>query len=260
MVTAATRQQIEIPYPETDDPTLVLRTGPCRVRFSASEGTAWVGGTYEDPTGALPLQARGGPTTVLSQSFEPAAFTGMALPRLDLAFARSRPFALEIQTGAGENAFDLGGLPLSRVSVKAGAGRYEIDFATPNPTAMATLELSAGAGAIAAKHLANANFTTLRFGGGVAACTLDFSGQLLRDASARIDAGLGSVDITVPALTPARVVTKAFASARRSSGGFVSQGDTYYTRPGLQGAHPLLDIEVWLAFGALNLATSSLGV
>src|SRR5581483_6987022 len=83
-------------------------------------------------------------------------------------------------------------------------------------------------------------------------CTLDFSGQLLRDASARIDAGLGSVDITVPALTPARVVTKAFASARRSSGGFVSQGDTYYTRPGLQGAHPLLDIEVWLAFGAAD--------
>lgn len=255
MATVAEQQRIEIPYPETGELTLVIRTGPCRVRFTASDGPAWLSGTYTDPTGALPLQVRPGATTVLSQAFEPTSFTGMVLPRLELAFGRTRPFGLEIQAGASENTFDLGGLPLSRLSVKAGAGRYEIDFAKPNPTAMTVLELSAGAGAIIAKGLANANFTSLRFGGGVAACTLDFSGQLLHDASARIDAGLGSVDLFVPALTPTRVAAKSFASARRATGAFVTQGDTYYTQPALQGARPLLDIEVSLAFGSLNLAT-----
>jgi hypothetical protein len=256
MATTSTEQQIAIPYPEAHEVTLVLRMGPCRVRFTPSDGPDWVSGTYEDPTGALPLQVRAGPTTLLSQAFEPLSFTGMVMPRLDLAIARDRPFGLEIQAGASENTFELGGLPLTRLAVKAGAGRYDLDFATPNPTAMTTFELSAGAGAITARHLANANFTTLRFGGGVAACTLDFGGQLLHDATARIDAGLGSVDITVPALMPVRVVTKAFASARRTSGAFVSQGETYYTQPGLQGAHPLLDIEVSLAFGSLNLAAT----
>lgn len=256
MATVTAEQRIDLPYPEGADPTLILRTGPCRVRFTASDGAGWVTGIYEDPTGALPLQVRPGNATVLSQAFEPTSFTGMTLPRLDLAFGRTHPFALEIQAGASENTFDLGGLPLSRLSVKAGAGRYEIDFARPNPTTMTLLELSAGAGAIVARGLANANFSVLRFGGGVAACTLDFSGQLLRDASARIDAGLGSVDISTPALTPVRVAAKSFASARRATGAFVTQGDTYLTQPALQGAHPLLDIEVSLAFGSLNLTTT----
>lgn len=256
MATATAEQTIDLAYPEAGDLTLILRTGPCRVRFTVSDGPSWISGTYGDPTGALPLQVRPGTTTVLSQAFEPTSFTGLLLPRLDLAFGRARPFALEIQAGASENTFDLGGLPLSRLSVKAGAGRYEIDFAKPNPTAMSVLELSAGAGAITARHLANANFTTMRFGGGVAACMLDFGGQLLRDATARVDAGLGSVDITAPALTPVRIEAKAFASARRATGAFVAQGDTYSTQPALQGAHPRLDIEVSLAFGSLNLATT----
>ena len=251
----ATEQRIEIPYPDAAEPSLLLRTGPCRVHFSASDGPMWISGTYEDPTGSLPLQVRTGPLTTISQGFDPIAFNAITLPRLDLAISRQRPFALEIQAAASENFFDLGGLPVARLVMKAGAGKFDLDFGAPNPTTMTVMELGAGAGSIAAKRLANANFTSLRFGGGVAACTLDFSGQLLHDASARIDAGLGSVDIMIPAFTPARVAAKSFASARRVTGAFLTQGDTYSTAPAAQGARPLLDIEVSLAFGALNLTT-----
>ena len=251
-----TTQKIQLPYPDGAAPELVLTTGPCRVRFGTTDEDIWMTGTYDDPTGVLPLEVTGGERIAMTQRFDPTWFTGAALPRLELAFGKSRPFALEVRTGASENVFDLGGLPLSRLVVKAGAGRFDLDWSAPNPSALTLIDISAGAGAIAARRLANANFTALRFGGGMAACTFDFGGALRRDGTVRIDSGLGSVDVIVPAATAAIVRAKAFASARRATGSFSVRGDDYLTRPAADGAHPLLEIDVSLAFGALNLATT----
>lgn len=253
MSQSITQQKIEIPYPDAAEPSLVLRTGPCRVRFTVSDGPAWIAGSYTDPTGVLPLQVVPGPITTIAQSFDLTAIGGVELPRLELAFSRERPFSLEIQAGASETAFELGGVPLTKLAVRAGAGKFDLDFAEANPTTMRSMELSTGAGALSAKRLANAHFLSLHVGGGVSASTLDFSGALVTDAAVRIDAGLGSIDVFVPSLTPARVRAKAFAAAVRASGGFSRQADGYATTPAIQGAHPLLDIEASVAFGALNL-------
>ena len=256
MSTTMTTQKIQLPYPEGAVPELTLVTGPCRVRFGTTDEEVWMTGTYDDPSGVLPLEVTPGPRATLAQRFDPAWFTGAALPRLDLAFGKTRPFALEMRTGASENVFNLGGLPLSRLVVKAGAGRFELDWTAPNPAVLSLVDISAGAGAIVARRLANANFSAMRFGGGMAACTFDFGGTLQRDAAVRIDSGLGSVDVIVPAATAATVKAKAFASARRASGGFSVRGDEFLTKPAVEGARPLLEIEVSLAFGALSLATS----
>jgi hypothetical protein len=101
-----------------------------------------------------------------------------------------------IEAGASENAFDLGGLPLTGLDLRAGAGKYDLDFSSPNPAEMRTCELAAGAGAVTARRLAHANFAYLQLGGGVPGCTLDFSGELRRDAC--VDAGLAAVEIVVP--------------------------------------------------------------
>ena len=249
-----TRTKIEIPYPDAPSPTLLLRVGPCHMRFAPSDGPMWIAGTYDDPTGALPLEVRAGPVTTLSQRFDLPAWTGTRLPRLDLAIARTHPFMLEINAGASESAFDLGGLPLARLVIKTGAGRFEVDFSQTNPVAMSLMDLGTGAGAFGAKHLANANFSTLRLGGGVSAVTLDFAGELRRDASVRIDAGLGSVDIIVPPVTAAEVRTRAFAASKRATG-FTEKGDAFYTAPALEGKRPLLTIDVSVAFGSLALTT-----
>ena len=249
-------QKIEIPYPDAAEASLVLRTGPCRIRFSVTDGPAWIAGSYVDPTGVLPLQIHPGAVTTIAQSLDLSAIGTAELPRLELAFARQRPFALEIQAGASETTFDLGGMPLTKLVLRAGAGKFDVDFAQPNPTTMRAMELSAGAGALSAKRLANARFLTLRVGGGVSASTLDFSGPLVTDATVRIDAGLGSIDVFVPSLTPVRVRPKAFAATVRASGGFSRQGDSYATTPAIQGAHPLLEVEASVAFGALNLVAS----
>lgn len=255
MTITTTRKKIEVAYPDDPEPLLQLRLGPCRMRFSPSDGPMWIDGTYDDPTGSLPIDVRAGAVTTMAQSFDLPRWTSFELPLLDLAIGRDRPFALEINAGASETAFDLGGLPIARLLIKAGAGRFDVDFSAPNPVSMSLIDLGAGAGAFTAKRLANANFSSLRLGGGVAACTLDFAGELRRDASAHVDAGFGSIDISVPIQTPAVVRTKAFAAAKRAAG-LVEKGDGYYTPPGLEGKRPLLSIEVSVAFGSLAVTAS----
>lgn len=261
MTTTTSASAIEIPYPESTDLTLQLRLGPCRLHFTPSDGPAWISGTYDDPTTSLPIQIRTGPVTTISQRMDLSSFGGLEMPRLDLAIGRARPFALDIQAGASETTFDLGGLPISRLSLKTGAGKFEVDFSEPNPGAMTVMELGAGAGSLTARNLANANFSAMRVSGGVSACLLDFSGTLRRDASGRIDAGVGSVDLIIPATTAATIVTKSFASARRATAAFTVRGEAYYTPAAVAGTGPRLELEVSLALGALNLATTSdLGV
>ncbi len=256
MTTTTERMAIDIPYPESSDATLQLRLGPCRLRVTATDGPSWIAGTYDDPTGSLPVQVHTGPITTISQRVELSSFGALDLPRLEIAISRRRPFALDIQAGASDTAFDLGGLPISRLSVKTGAGTFEIDFSEPNPGAMSLLELGAGAGALTARNVANANFSAFRLASGVAACMIDFGGTLRRDASARIDAGVGSVDLFIPASTAATVVAKAFASAKRATGAFTVRGEAYYTPAAIAAQQPRLEIEVSLALGALNLATT----
>jgi hypothetical protein len=255
MTSTATTIPIAIAYPDAPELVLRLRLGPCRLRVVASDGPAWVTGTYEDPGQVLPIKTRveAGAATI-SQRFDPAAFSAaLALPQLDLGIGRSRPFALVIEAGASENAFDLGGLPLTGVDLRAGAGKYDLDFSTPNLAEMRTCELAAGAGALTARRLANANFAYLRLGGGVASCTLDFAGELRRDASARVDAGLAAVEIVVPAATATRVISKAFAANTDVIGPVTRKGDAYFTPPALEGKHPLLSIEVSMALGQLTI-------
>jgi hypothetical protein len=253
---AADVLQVDVPYPETADLSLRLRTGPCRIRLTSADGTPWIRGTYTDRTRTLPLDMRTeGAVTTIAQRVDLRTLSELQLPTLDLAISRARAFALDIETGASENSLDLGGLPLTRLVLKAGAGRFELDFTTPNPAAMTLMDLGIGAGMLTARHLANANFGELRLAGGVSGSTLDFSGELVRDAHVSADAGLASIDIVVPATTSARIAAKAFAAGKNVAG-FVTKGDAYYTTPALEGKHPLLEIDVSMAFGSVGLSTT----
>ena len=62
------------------------------------------------------------------------------MPRYELELGRQRPFALTIETGASEFDLDLGGIPLSRLMVRQGAGKFELGFLAPNPEHMQLLD------------------------------------------------------------------------------------------------------------------------
>ena len=245
--------KVELPFPTAPDLTLQIRVGPCRLRLTAGDGPGWISGTYSDPTQSLPMVVRTNEGTVtIAQRFEPVTLGELQIPSLDLTVSRERPFALDLQAGASENVLDLGGLPLTNLVMKTGAGRFEIDFSTPNPVTMTLMEIASGAGAFAGRRLANANFGELRLGSGAANCALDFSGELRRDAHARLDAGFAALELSVPRSTPARVATKAFASGMNAFG-LVRKGGAYHTPPALEGKHPLLEIGVSMAFGSLTV-------
>lgn len=256
--TATTAIPVRVPYPGSAEPRLRLRLGPCVLHVAPGDGPDWITGSYDDRGTGLPLTADvEGDTATLSQGFSlRSSASVLGLPKLDLAIGTTRPFALTMETGASESGFDLGGLPITAFELKAGAGKFEVDFSRANPVTMRSMEVGTGAGAFAGRHLANANFATLHVGAGVAGCVLDFSGTLLHDASARIDSGLASVELVIPAATAARVHAKTFAAGTDAIGGLTRKSDGYYTAAALEGGHPLLVIEASIAFGQLTLRTS----
>ena len=119
---------IDVAYPAAEDLLLRVAIGACRFRARPGEGDAWVAGTYHDPTDRRPTRIvqEGASVTITEEepSFEriPAVFGGV--PHYELKFGKykERPFVLTIETGASEFDLDLGGIPLSRPTVRQGAG------------------------------------------------------------------------------------------------------------------------------------------
>lgn len=123
----------------------------------------------------------------------------------DVMLNNRLPMRLEIDAGACEAEIDLGGIPLTDLSLSIGATSGSIDFSKPNPERMRLLEIDAGASSLDVEGLANANFDELEFSGGAASCELDFRGDLRGDCVADVDIGMGSLDIMLSRGTPIRL-------------------------------------------------------
>jgi hypothetical protein len=160
---------------------------------------------------------------------------------------------LTIEAGASETDLDLGGLPISRLEVKQGAGKYRIDFSAPNPQVMSLFDLDAGAGDIELSHLVNANFAEMSIDGGAAAYRLDFSGTPQRDAYVKISTGVSSVEIRVPASTAAKISTESVLGSIEIGDGFMKKEGAFWTEAALAGKRPVLTIRTSVALGSLRL-------
>jgi hypothetical protein len=248
---------INIAYPAAQDLHLRIALGACRFNARPGEDDAWVARTYHDPTDRRsPGVLEEGASVTITEaepSFEriPAVFGGV--PRYDLGFGKERPFALTIETGASDFDLDLGGVPLSRLMVRQGAGKFELGFSVPNPEPMELLEVSSGAAGIELVNLANANFSEMRLSGGAAGYELDFGGTLLRDAQVSIETGLSGVEVTVPAATAARVFAETTLGSVDVGDGFTTREGAFLTEGALRGEAPILSIRAGVRLGALRL-------
>jgi hypothetical protein len=248
---------INVAYPAAEDLHLRIALGVCRFKASPGEGDAWVAGTYHDPTDRRSpriLEEESSVTiTEEEASFEriPAVFGGV--PRYELEFGKEKPFALTIDTGASDFDLDLGGVPLSRLVVRQGAGKFELSFSAPNPHPMEVLEVSSGAAGIELENLANANFSEMRLSGGAAAYELDFGGALSRDAQVSIETGLSGVEMTVPSSTAAKVVAETTLGSVDVGDGFTKREGAFLTEGALRGEAPILAIRAGVRLGSLRL-------
>lgn len=139
------------------------------------------------------------------------------------------------------------------MTVRQGAGKFELDFSAPNPHPMRQLEVSSGAAGIELENLANANFSEMRLSGGAAGYELDFGGTLLRDAEAKIEAGLSGVEIKIPATTAAKIVAETTLGSVDVVDGFTKREGAFWTEAGMTGKKPLLTIRAGVRLGSLQL-------
>lgn len=161
------------------------------------------------------------------------------------------PMRLTLNAGAYEGNIDLGGLALESLDVADGAADLKLEFSKPNQIEMTTLRYTTGASNVKLKGLANANFLSMIFRCGAGDYTLDFSGELKRDAVVTIEAGLSQVVIIVPEGTSAQVVFNGGLTNIDVSNKWEISGKKYT----LAGSGPMLTINVDMGAGNLELRT-----
>ena len=142
---------------------------------------------------------------------------------------------------------ELGGLALKSLTVRDGASDVDLSFKEPNLTEMSILRYETGASKVTLTGLANANFSTLAFSGGAGNYTLDFSGELQREAVVTIEAGFGDLSLVIPEEVDAVVTVEGAAININHSSGWSQNGQTYTQA----GSGPKLTIVVKMAAGNL---------
>jgi hypothetical protein len=159
------------------------------------------------------------------------------------------PMELEINAGAYQGRYEFGGLALTGLTIKDGASDVEVSFSEPNLTEMSVFRYETGASNVELTGLANANFETLFFNGGAGDYTLDFSGELRQDATARVEGGFGDMKLVIPEDVDARVTVEGGAININHSSGWGQSNHTYTQN----GSGPTLTIIVKMGAGNVTI-------
>jgi hypothetical protein len=121
---------------------------------------------------------------------------------------------------------------------------------------MSRLDVDAGAVSLELASLANAGFAQMRLEGGAASYDLDFGGTLARDAEVRVNIGMSTVRIAVPAGTAARIVPEPILGALDVGDGFTKREGAVCTDAAIRGVTPVLTIRANVTLGALRIAVT----
>lgn len=251
-----TTTNISLPFPEAVDRNLRIAVGACKLKVSPGTAEPWVAGTYVDQSNSLPplVQQEGGEARIMQnyQSFNPfGLFT--SVPQIDLRLGKAQSYALGVELGASDNTLDLGGLPLTRLSIKQGAGKVDVSFSAANPQPMSLLRIEAGATGLEMRDLANANFSDMILEGGAAGYKFDFGGALQRDAHVRLTTGMSGVEISVPATTAAKIKAEIVMGGLSIGDGFTKKEGAFWTEAAVKGQTPVLTIEANISLGGLTI-------
>jgi len=137
------------------------------------------------------------------------------------------PMDLVVTAGAYTGKYDLGGLALKSLTVKDGAANVELTFSKPNQTEMSLLRYETGASNVKLTGLGNANFNSMIFSSGAGDYTLDFSGELKRDATVNLSSGLSNLIVVIPAEVNANVTIEGGLANVSAGSGWKQNGNIY---------------------------------
>jgi len=246
---------IEVPFPDIENPTLKLTAAPARLQIHPGGTQHWVAGTYTEMEGGSGYKlSTSGSVTQIATDWKVAKLR-KGLPTFDLTLGASQPFALAIESGASDKNFcDFGGVPLTSLDFKQGAGQFVLDFSKPNATEMTLLNVSAGASTIELRNLANANAAEFSLTGGVASFLVDFCGVLMRDLHARINSGMAEVKVTAPRETAIKLQPNTTLASINVGDGFVTRDGAYWSEAAAAGQTPVLTIDLITALGTSKIS------
>ena len=159
------------------------------------------------------------------------------------------PMDLTIESGAYNGELELGGLSLNNLTIQDGAANVELAFSEPNLVEMSTFRYETGASDVKMTGLANANFSIFDFSSGAGDYTLDFSGDLQRDASIKIASGFSNIIISVPEDVNAVVTVDSGASNINVGSSWSSKGKVYKQK----GEGPTLTFVIEIGAGNVTL-------
>ncbi len=117
---------------------------------------------------------------------------------LELELATEAELHLEFKIKAGEIDMQLGGLKIAELALQTMAGEVNLDFDEPNRIEMSSLDLNTKVGESKYVRLGNARFRDADINGGIGELTIDFNGEMIKDAVARVDLDIGETAIILP--------------------------------------------------------------
>jgi hypothetical protein len=256
VTTGPTRtEEISIPAPSAEEVDLTLSFGAGDFKLEDGAGTTLVSGTaiYNVDDFKPEIIVEGNSVRLESGDLQIEGIPSIADKienEWDLELG-DQLMNLAINAGAYQGDFDLGGLSLKSLKVSDGAADVRLKFSKPNLVPMESLRYQTGASNVRLTGLANANFASMVFRSGAGDYTLDFSGQLQRDADVAIESGISQVTIVVPEGVSARVIFEGGLSNVDTYGGWQKSGEEYV----LNGSGPTLSITVDMGAGNLVLRT-----
>lgn len=241
------KEEITVADPKSDETRLTLSFGAGKLTLSPGaqnlvDGTA----VYNVDDLKPQIQKNGNSIEIKQGDFHNLPPFDDMKNEWDLQLSDT-PLDLTVNAGAYDGTLELGGLALKSLTVRDGASHVDLSFLEPNQIEMSLLRYETGASDVNLTGLANANFSTLTFSGGAGNYTLDFGGELQRDAVVTIEAGLGNVTIVIPEDVKSTVTVEG-AAVNISHGSGWTQNGQEYTQ---SGSGPDIAILVKMAAGNL---------
>jgi len=244
--------KIEVPNPGSDEARLNLSFGVGDLTLSPGaeknlvEGTA----TYNYDEFKPVVNTKGRDISIQMGDIEFKGFPAFdeLTNEWDLKLG-DRPMELVIEAGAYDATYEFGGLSLTGLSITDGAADVKLSFSEPNRSEMNLLRYETGASNVKMEGLANANFSALTFKGGAGDYTLDFSGDLQRDAAVTIETGLSNIILVIPEGINAVISVESGVSNINAGPGWEQDGDRY----SIEGEGSTLTIIVEMGAGNLSI-------
>jgi len=151
--------------------------------------------------------------------------------RVSLQLPHGVDILFDSRLKAGEIDMSLGGIRFREFGMVNWAGEVNIRFDEPNPVKMDFLDINSKVGTLKLTGLGNARFIRADINGGIGELDVDFCGDLLPGAKAKIDLDIGEAVVYLPENFGVEMRIGglfSFMSSKDIDRGFRKRGRLYY--------------------------------